>query len=109
MKQKFAGKSSMMKQVDVLWVRYSSNCVIGVVREDIEAWKHILADKNHFSNSPIALKWFTYYHLLFHHMGQDQEAARGFIDRFMTELVPNLREKSHRSFTTAPISARWRV
>lgn len=108
MKGKFAGLSSMFKLVDVLWVRYSSNCVIGVVQEDIETWKKRLVDTDEFSNSPIELKWFTYYHLLFHHMGQDREAARGFINRFMTELLPALKEKPRWRFTTPPISSRWR-
>lgn len=106
---KFGGMSSMFRLVDVLWVRYSSNCVIGVVQEDIETWKQGLANSDIFSKIPVETKWLIFYHLLFHHMGQDQEAARVFINRFMTESVPALKEKSLRRLINTPISARWRV
>lgn len=74
------------KKVDVLWVRYSSNCVMGVVRENIDEWIYLLSEKKEFLEANPGKKKAAYYHLLFHHMRKHPEVAKSFITTFMSEI-----------------------
>ena len=74
------------KKVDVLWVRYSSNCVMGVVRENIDEWIYLLRKKKEFLEANPNKKKAAYYHLLFHHMRKHPEVAKSFITTFMSEI-----------------------
>jgi hypothetical protein len=74
------------KKVEVLWVRYSSNCVMGVVRENIDEWLELLTEKKDFLAANPGKKKAAYYHLLFHHMRKHPEVAKSFITTFMSEI-----------------------
>jgi hypothetical protein len=74
------------KKVDVLWVRYSSNCVMGVVRENIDEWLELLTEKKDFLAANPGKKKAAYYHLLFHHLRKHPEVAKSFITTFMSEI-----------------------
>jgi hypothetical protein len=74
------------KKVDVLWVRYSSNCVMGAVRENIAEWISLLTEKKEFLEANPGKKRAAYYHALFHYMRKHPEAARSFITTFMSEI-----------------------
>ncbi len=74
------------KKIDVLWVRYSSNCVMGVARENIDEWIYLLREKKEFLEANPNKKKAAYYHLLFHHMRKHPEVAKTFITTFMNEI-----------------------
>jgi len=79
------------KTIDVLWVRYSSNCIMGVVRENIGYWQEVLAGKIEGIGDNSRATFFAYYFLLFHHMRSHPEVAESFIAAFMTRLLPKLK------------------
>ncbi len=80
------------KTVDVLWIRYSPNCIMGVVRENIDCWKAVSAGKVERIGDHSRGKLFADYHLLFHRMRSHPEVAESFIDAFTTQLLPKLKE-----------------
>lgn len=80
------------KTIDVLWVRYSPNCIMGVVRENTGFWKRLSASKIEGIKDNSAATFYAYYFLLFHHMRSHPEVAETFIAAFMTQLLPKLKE-----------------
>jgi hypothetical protein len=85
----------LRKKLDVLWVRYASNCVMGVVRENIDEWKRLMKEGKDVLESDPVLKGAAYYNLLFNLMRRDEEVAKSFINAFMTEMRPQLKAKGN--------------
>ncbi|MCP5107959.1 MAG: hypothetical protein GY950_31510 [bacterium] len=81
------------RRLNVLWVRYSTNCVMGVVREEVEEWRQVLAGGPKSLDSTDITSTAAHYHLLFHQMGREPELAKSFITRFMSEVQPQLEKK----------------
>lgn len=80
------------KTIDILWVRYSPNCIMGVVRENIDYWKEVSAGKVEGIGDKSRGTFFAYYFLLFHHMRTHPGAAESFISAFTAQLLPKLKE-----------------
>ena len=81
------------RQKGALWVRYSPNCVMGVVRLRIDEWKRLVTEQKDRLEEDSKLKGAAYYNLLFDLFRRDEGVAKVFINRFMTEVMPQLKEK----------------
>ncbi len=91
----------LRKHLDILWVRYSPNCVMGVVRQGIDEWKHLVTEQKDRLEEDSKLKGAAYYNLLFDLFRRDEGVAKVFINRFMTEVMPLLKEKETGTRTRA--------
>jgi hypothetical protein len=74
---------------------------MGVVRERIDDWKHLLTHEPKVLEDNPELQSAVYYNLLFDLFRRDDNVAKTFITTFMTELAPRLKEKE------APPNSEW--
>jgi len=78
------------KKLDLQWVRYSSNCVMGTVCENMDDLQTLLAEEKQWLRGNGGMETGSLYRLLFHHIRSRPQVAESFINRFMAEILPRL-------------------
>jgi len=80
------------KKIDLQWVRYSSNCVMGTVCENMDDLQTLLAEENEWlkGSGSNGMEKGSLYRLLFHHIRCRPRLAESFINRFMAEMLPRV-------------------
>jgi hypothetical protein len=81
----------MWKNLDLRWVRYSGNCVMGRVCENIDDFKSLLGDQKEWLKGNKYIPIEDIFRLLFYHLRRRPALGKYFIEKFK-ELDPELKK-----------------
>jgi hypothetical protein len=78
------------KKVDVHWMRYSSNCIIGALWDNIPQWNEMLNKQQDLLNGNVEPAPGEFYRLLFHYCHRNFSVMQHFFLNFVFYLFQKL-------------------